>query len=263
MDKRIIAGVGVLVLLGATVGAYAITNDRTSQTAEELNDTIDINADRNGTSENAGDFSDDELQQLLCKTIYGSDSDSYSIYRSDVQKYLNKTNGILKLDLNENVKSLSGLDIVSDVQDLWISNATNPNLNWSAIKDLKNLKSLTIVNSTLSPSDISMYITYLVHNCALEELYINASFPGEKNNRDSYKQIDGNGSTPYIQALNSINVGSVKKLRVLSLVGNKWQGRIEDLQTLKDSKCSIALDSNSHINSDAENITFVQTQEGK
>lgn len=261
MNRKILIS-GMLFAFAASTVAQQLYLQPRSNIDTELNETFDINVDRNSAQEDTDSISDIELEKQMYKVIYNKDTpDSYALYRSDIQKYLNKSGGILKLELNGDVQSLAGLDIASDVTDLWISNATNVNLDMSALTSLENLKSLTIINSKLSASDISSIIYHLVHKGALEELYINAAFPGKSEDRDSFVQIQGSGNNPMISALNSINssASDTKKLKVLSLVGNKWQGQIDYLETLKSTGCHIALDSNSHISTEDANVSIIYT----
>ena len=250
MKEKVLLGTIVaisvtVVALAATVGDISSTNEDTEDANLNTN-TISIAEDQFARDDDIADsILDEKVREVLAKQIKAEDK----IMSSDIQAYLSETGGVLKLTLDGTAKKLDGLSSLKNVKALRIENATYSAFDWDELSKMENLQSLTIVNSKLSPSDIASYIGHLVRNGHLQYLYINAAVPGKAG--DKFLQIEETAaglSGAYTTALNDLgdrNSGK-NQLKVLSLVGNNWQGDIASFTKLKESGCQIALDANAH-----------------
>lgn len=273
-QKILIASVALGVILG--LGAYAYTSN-ISNPQDVTDDYISVELKKDSLSKGndlTNEFYDESFRELIRETL--GKTDSNKIYKDDIESYLNRNNYILKLTLNSSIKSLKGLELFSKVNSVWLTNGTNDYLDYSTLSELKDLKTLTIINCKLTPSDISSSIWHSVYYNKLEELFINAAIPG--NRTEKYKGVKENAqglNSPYTSALNSLgesnnsNYAGHHGLKVLSLVGNEWQGDISTLGKLVGNNCKISLDNDSHIGENVDsyekannvksNIDYVNT----
>ena len=250
-SRTIIAGlVGTLITIGG--GSYALSTRNTGGTYHDTEvvdvNTITPNMENGKLSKRIKSqvvFNSD-IKEVLGKEIYNDSS--AEIYNIDVAEYEAKHDYAVKLVLDGDVTSLKGIECLQDTRSLTIVNATNNNLDWSPIKELKHLQSLTVVNCKLSPSDISSCVDVCVKYGELSQLFINAAFPGKAG--EEFKGVTSTDAYNYaLNHLGSVNVnpdtGSQHKtLRALSLVGNDWQGDAVDLDILINSGCQVALNAN-------------------
>lgn len=258
-SKVLIVALTTGICLG--ISAYAYTsNINTPQSVDEKYVTVDIKDDSISKGKDlTAEFADLNFRTLI-KEILGK-AEEAPIHQEDIDSYMNKNNCILKLTLGKDIKSLKGLELFNSVNSLWITNGTNTFLDYSTIENLKDLRTLTIINCKLSPSDISSSIWHCVFYNKLEELFINASFPGAKGEKYEGVTETAKGlNSPYTSALNSLGESNNKNnaghhgLKVLSLVGNDWQGDISTLGKLIGNKCKISLNNDSHIGENVDNF---------
>lgn len=249
MKKKFISG--VLLAAIVSVAAFAVNGDiggnKDGTPISELNtESISIANDQIAVD---SDISEAILDSNVREEIARQINSDGEIMASDIQGYLAKNNGVLKLSLDNTAVKLDGLGSLKNIEALRIENATNTNFDWDELQKMSELKSLTIVNSTLSPSDIASYVGHIVRQGHLQYLYINAAIPGKSGTK--FKQIEETAqglSGAYTTALNDLGDRTTSKnqLKILSLVGNNWQGNIASFTKLKESGCQIALDSNAH-----------------
>lgn len=245
--------IGGLIVLALAVPAYAFVNDiggkeHEDNTPSTDNQALNIGEDMLGENKDiANDIQDTEVRDFIRQLM--NKSNSTKLMTDTVTDYMDSNSYQLKINLDENAENINGLESLGTIQSLRIEGATNPNFDWSGLKKLTKLKSITVVNCKFSPSDISSYISYLIKNGSLEELYINAAFPGKDG--EKFQQIEEKAqglSGPYTSALNDLGIvnSNGNQLKILSLVGNDWQGDIASFQKLQSTGCQIALNENAH-----------------